>query len=247
MTPEFDGRTHPIIHIHDLRYTYEDGTEALKGVDLHVEQGETVGIVGPNGAGKSTLLLHLNGFLRGTCSVKICGDDVTKANLPRIRSRVGMVFQESDNQLFMLTVFDDVAFGPLNMGRPEAEVRDRVAQALESVNLRGYERRAPHHLSGGEKRAAAIATVLSMDPQILVMDEPSSNLDPRTRRRLIHLLNDLAITKLIASHDLSLILETCRRTIILDDGRTVADGPTPDILSRHELLETHGLEAPPGL
>jgi cobalt/nickel transport system ATP-binding protein len=248
MTPDIKTATeHPIIHIHDLAYAYEDGTPALQGVDLHIERGESVALVGPNAAGKSTLLLHLNGFLRGSDTIRICGKAITDDNLPLIRSQVGMVFQEADHQLFMLKVFEDVAFGPMNMGLSEDEVRTRVTEALTAVNLRGYEERAPHHLSGGEKRAVAIATVIAMRPEVLVMDEPSANLDPRTRRKLIALLNGMDITKLVASHDLTFVLETCERTIVLDDGRTVADGPTRELLASRDLMEQHGLEVPPGL
>jgi cobalt/nickel transport system ATP-binding protein len=248
MSPDFQQAVeHPIIHIHNLSYTYEDGTQALKGVDVHIERGESVAIIGPNAAGKSTLLLHLNGFLRNDAAVRICGHKITRENLPLIRSQVGMVFQEADHQLFMLTVFDDVAFGPLNMGLPEDDVRARVAKALEAVNMQHDAQRAPHRLSGGEKRAVAIATAIAMNPEILVMDEPSANLDPRTRRRLIELLKTLPVTKLVASHDLLFVYETCQRTIVLDDGRTVADGPTRNILTDSALMQAHGLEVPPGL
>ncbi len=175
----------PIIDVEDLPYRYPDGTAALRGVSLAVTPGQCVGVIGPNGAGKSTLLLHLNGILRGGGSVRIGGLEVTKKNLPEVRRRVGLIFQNSDDQLFMPTVFDDVAFGPLNMGLDEVEVRRRVAQALEAVGKAGFEERAPYHLSGGEKRAGAIATVLAMEPQVLVMDEPASSLDHRRRRSLI--------------------------------------------------------------
>jgi len=233
-----------IIEIRSLSYTYDTGTKALQNVDLDIYRGESVGIVGPNGAGKSTLLLHLNGFYRGNNTVAVTGLPITKENLAKIRSNVGIIFQDADNQLFMLTVYDDVAFGPINMGLSDEEVERRVKKALEAVNLSGYEKRAPYHLSGGEKRAAAIATVLSMEPNILVMDEPSSNLDPRTRRSLIRLLNSFDITKIIATHDLEMILELCTRCILLDEGMIITDGPTKEILSQKELLERHGLEKP---
>jgi cobalt/nickel transport system ATP-binding protein len=181
----------PIIVIEHLSYTYPDGTRALDDVSLVVERGECLGLVGPNGAGKSTLLLHLNGTLRGSGRVLIDGLEVAKANLPEIRRRIGLIFQNSDDQLFMPTVFDDVAFGPLNLGLAAEEVRERVAEALAIVGKQGFEERAPYHLSDGEKRAVAIATVLAMKPQVLAMDEPTNSLDHRSRRSLIELLRSL--------------------------------------------------------
>jgi len=229
----------------DLAFTYHDGTAALRGVSFEIARGETVALVGPNGSGKTTLLLHLNGILRPAAgTLHVCGRSVGPAALPEIRSKVGVVFQHADDQLFMPTVFDDVAFGPLHMGLPPGEVRERVARALEQVGLAGFEARAPHHLSGGEKKVAAIATVLSMSPQILVMDEPTGSLDHRSRRRLIGLLASLPQTLLIATHDLGLVAEICRRTIILDAGRVAADGPTAAILADAPLLARHGLEPP---
>ncbi len=233
-----------IIVVRSLHYSYPDGTKALRDISFTVKRGESVGIIGPNGAGKSTLLLHLNGHIMGGDHVLIDGQAVEKRNLADIRRKVGIVFQEADIQLFMLTVFDDVAFGLLNMGiRPE-EVRERAARALAAVGMSGYEDRAPYHLSGGEKRAAAIATVLAMDPQVLIMDEPTSNLDMRTRRQVIAILEGLHMTKRVASHDLEMILRLCRRTILIEKGGVVADGETVSVLEDEALLEKHGLEVP---
>jgi cobalt/nickel transport system ATP-binding protein len=234
-----------LIDVHDLTYVYHDGTRALDRLSLHIAVGEAVGLVGPNGAGKSTLILHLNGTLRGQGTVRIHGVELDKHHLRDVRRMVGVVFQDPDDQLFMPTVFDDVAFGPLHLGLAEAEVRERVASALAAVGCGGLERKAPHHLSAGQKRAVAIATVLAMQPDILVMDEPTSNLDPRSRRRLIERLAALDITKVIATHDLDLILELCPRTVILDGGRVVADGSTDAIFADEPLLLAHGLELPP--
>ncbi|MCZ6688449.1 MAG: ATP-binding cassette domain-containing protein [Planctomycetota bacterium] len=232
------------IRLIGLSYAYPDGTRALDGVDLRIGEGEKVGLVGPNGAGKSTLLLHLNAILRGDGSVKIFGLETGPPNLKEIRRRVGLVFQDPDDQLFMPTVFEDVAFGPLQMGLPEDEVKGRVEEALGRVRLGGYEDKAPHHLSDGEKRGVAIATVLSMDPRMLVLDEPTSNLDPRGRRSLIRILMNLPQTQLIATHDLDLILEVCERCVVLDGGVVVADGRSVAILSDRDLMEGHGLEVP---
>jgi len=237
----------PIIVVEDLTYSYPDGTEALRGVSLEVAPGQCVGVIGPNGAGKSTLLLHLNGILRGEGSVRVGGLEVTKKNLPEVRRRVGLIFQNSDDQLFMPTVFDDVAFGPLNMGLDEAEVRRRVARALEVVGKAGFEERAPYHLSGGEKRAVAIATVLAMEPQVLVMDEPTSSLDHRSRRSLIELLKGLTITKVLTTHDLELVLELCNRCVLMDEGRVAADGEARSILGDARLLARFGMEVPHSL
>ncbi|MBC7249317.1 MAG: ABC transporter ATP-binding protein [Anaerolineae bacterium] len=234
-----------IIQIEALSFTYPDGHQALSEVSLTVERGESVAFIGPNGAGKSTLLLHLNGILRGkNGAVKVLGHPVGGDHLKLIRSKVGLVFQDPEDQLFSPTVFDDVAFGPLNMGCSAEEVRQRVARALQQVRVVGYEGRSPHHLSMGEKKRIAIATVLSMDPEVLVLDEPTSNLDPRGRWELIELLRGLPLTKLIATHDLEMVRGLCERTVLLDRGRVVADGPTLSILSDQALLAEHGL-APP--
>ena len=233
-----------LLDIEGLVYAYEDGTRALDGVSLRVERGESVGIVGPNGAGKSTLILHLNGFLRGEGKVLVFGMEASKATLREIRRRVGIVFQDPEDQLFMPTVFDDVAFGPINLGLSPDEVMERVGNALAKVGMTGFEERAPHHLSAGEKHSVAIATVLSMSPDILVMDEPTASLDPRSRRQLIELLRGLDIAKLIASHDLEMILETCVRVVVVDEGKTIATGPTAEILGDEDLMLAHGLETP---
>ena len=236
-----------VLLIEHLSYTYPDGTQALRDVSLQVEAGHCVGLIGPNGAGKSTLLLHLNGTLRGEGRVLVDGLEVTKANLPEIRRRVGLIFQDSDHQLFMPTVFDDVAFGPLNLGLSEEEVRRRVAESLRVVGKEEFRERAPYHLSGGEKRAVAIATVLAMEPRVLVMDEPTSSLDHRSRRSLIELLKSLPITKMITTHDLELILELCCRCVLMNEGEIVADGPTRDLLGDERLLARFGMEAPHSL
>ncbi|HIC88015.1 MAG TPA: ABC transporter ATP-binding protein [Anaerolineae bacterium] len=235
----------PVLHVHDLVFTYPDGHQALRGVTMHVDQGEKVALVGPNGAGKSTLMLHFNGILRASQGrIRVDGLDVVKENLGVIRARVGLVFQNPDDQLFSPTVFEDVAFGPLHMGWPEAAVRRRVQWALEQVDMAAYADRTPHHLSMGERKRVAIATVLSMDPSILVLDEPTGGLDPRARRELIELLSQMDRTMLIATHDMRLVAELCPRMIVLDQGVVVADGPTTDILTDLQLLEAHGLEAP---
>lgn len=230
------------ISITDLSYTYHDGTPALKGVSLDISRGESIGVIGPNGAGKTTLLLHLNGILMSeNGKVKILGKETRKENLKGIRRDVGLVFQDPDDQLFMPTVFDDVAFGPINMGCAQEEVRERVAQALEWVGMEGCEQRSPQHLSIGEKRRIAIATILSMSPQILVIDEPTANLDPRAKWELTVLLRGLSMTRIVASHDLEMVAALCERTIVLDNGKIVADDATPIIMSNTVLLQRHGL------
>jgi cobalt/nickel transport system ATP-binding protein len=230
-----------VIEINNLSYTYPDGHRGLSGVDLVVWPGENVAVIGPNGAGKSTLLLHLNGILRGNSTVKICGLAVEEKNLKEIRRKVGLIFQDPEDQLFSLNVFDDVAFGPINMGLTESEVKQHVAQALQWVNMADYEQRSPHHLSVGEKKRIAIATVLSLDPEILVIDEPTSNLDPRSKWSLVELLNRLPITKIIATHDLELVRALCHRTVVMDEGKIAADGKTENILADIPLLRAHGL------
>lgn len=230
------------IEISNLSFSYPDGRQALRNVNLSVRPGERVALVGPNGAGKSTLLLHLNGILRGDGAVRVLGYEVAEPHLARIRALVGMVFQDVDDQLFSPTVFDDVAFGPLYAGLPEEEVRRRVAWALAQVGMEEYAGRVSHHLSLGEKRRAAIATVLAMQPEILVFDEPTAGLDPRARRRLIELLRALPQTMLAATHDLRFVAEVSSRTVILDGGQVVADGPTEALLADRRLLEAHGLD-----
>jgi cobalt/nickel transport system ATP-binding protein len=230
-----------VIEIKNLSFTYPDGHRGLSSVDLVVGTGENVAVIGPNGAGKSTLLLHLNGILRGNSTVKICGLTVEEKTLKEIRKKVGLIFQDPEDQLFSLNVFDDVAFGPINMGYSESEVKRHVAEALEWVGMARYEERSPHHLSVGEKKRIAIATVLSLDPEILVIDEPTSNLDPRSKWSLIKLLKQLPMTKIIATHDLELVKASCQRTVVMDEGKIVADGKTGSILDDIPLLKTHGL------
>jgi len=229
------------IEICSLHYAYPDGTVALRGIDIDVSPGESVGLIGCNGAGKSTLLLHLNGILKGSTPVKILGEAISDKTLSRIRARVGMIFQDPDNQLFMPTVSDDVGFGPVNMGMSKEEVERAVARALALVDMLGFEQRSPHHMSIGEKKRAAIATVLSMKPEILALDEPSSNLDPRHRRGLISLLNSLQLTKVISTHDLAFVRETCTRIAVMEGGKITAIGGTPEILNDGDLLKAAGI------
>ena len=236
-----------IIEIKGLTYTYPDGRKALSGIDLEVVEGESLGIIGPNGAGKSTLLLHLNGILRGEGEIRICGLPLKRENLRMIRQKVGLVFQDPDHQLFMPTVFDDVAFGPLNMGLSEPQVREVVRRALKAVDMLEAESRSSHHLSFGQRRRVSLATVLSMNPVILALDEPSSNLDPGQRRNLINFLKSQNSTKLIATHDLELVLELCSRVVLVNSGKIVAEGETSEILGNKPLLEEHSLEIPASL
>jgi cobalt/nickel transport system ATP-binding protein len=233
---------HHTIEVEKLSYAYPDGHVALREASLIVAPGEKVALVGPNGAGKSTLMLHLNGILQGQGSVRVCGLDVIDKNLGKVRAAVGLVFQNPDDQLFSPTVFDDVAFGPIYQGLREAEVRERVDRALAAVHMRNYAKRVSHHLSVGEKKRIAIATVLSMNPEILVLDEPSAGLDPRARRTLINQLRELPQTMLVSTHDLRLVQELFPRTVIMDNGRIVADGATEQLLNDEALLNTHGLE-----
>ena len=242
--PDLAGCDGDVLSITDLHFKYPDGHAALQGVSLKLCEGEKVALVGPNGAGKSTLLLHLNGILDGDGSVSVGGLRVEPNHLLVIRSMVGLVFQNPDDQLFSPTVFEDVAFGPLHMGLPEEEVRARVDEALEMVRISAYHERLSHHLSAGEKKRIAIATVLSIRPQILALDEPSAGLDPRARRGLINLLRDLPITMLVSSHDLRMVRELFPRMVIIDEGKIVADGPTADLMNDVALLEAHGLEKP---
>lgn len=234
------------IQVRELTFAYPDGAPALDGISFEVATGESVGLIGPNGAGKTSLFLCLSGVLKPRSALLRVGaldlhDAVQRRRLP---SQVGIVFQNSDDQLFNATVFDDVAFGPLNLELPPDEVRSRVAEALERVGLTGLEERVPFHLSGGEKRRVALAGILAMRPSILLLDEPSMYLDPRGRRELIHLLHTLGGTRMIASHDLEMILQTCGRVLLLDRGRILAEGPTRKILADASLMETHGLEVP---
>jgi len=231
----------PVIEIDNLTYTYPDGKQALSGINLRVMPGEKIALVGSNGAGKSTLLLHLNGIFTGSGSIRVNGLAVEKANLGRVRALVGLVFQNPDDQLFSPTVFEDVAYGPIYQGLPKETVRVQVERALRAVHLDDYAARNPYHLSGGEKKRVAIATVLSMQPEILVFDEPTAGLDPRSRRELISLLCELPQTMLIATHDLPLAEQLTPRTVILNRGMIAADGPTGRILRDSALLDANGL------
>ena len=237
--------SHHTITFEGVWFAYPDGTEALRGVSFTISHGEAVGIIGPNGAGKSTLLLHINGSLlpsRGR--VLIGGLEVSKGTRGEVRRRVGLVFQDPDDQLFMPSVYEDVAFGPLNMGLGEEEVERRVDRALRWLGCCHLRDRPPHRLSTGQKRAVSIASVMAMEPDILIMDEPSSNLDPRSRREVISFLNGFIHTKIIATHDLDLVLDTCQRVILLNGGVVKADGPAGEILLDGKLLEENGLELP---
>ena len=233
-----------IIKVNNLEYTYPDGTKALRGVNLSIFEKESVGIIGRNGAGKSTLLLHLNGILQGEDKVEIMGLEVGNNNLNFIRSKVGLVFQDPEDQLFMPTVFDDVAFGPINMDLKKEKVKSLVKEALQEVDMAHSVNRISHHLSFGEKKRISIATVLSMKPEIMALDEPTSNLDPKARYELILFLKSIDKTKIVASHDLDMILEICDRVVILDKGTVVANGNTREILSDASLLEKHSLFLP---
>jgi len=237
--------SHHKLEVRDLHFSYPDGHEAVKNMSFTIHHGEAVGIIGANGAGKSTLLMLLMGVLFPDCGEVLVADvRVTEKTLPVIRQRLGMVFQDTDDQLFMTTVYDDVAFGPRNYKLDEKEVESRVTKALELVGIPHLKDRAPFKLSGGEKRAAAIASVLSMEPDVLIMDEPTSALDPKSRRRLIGLLKSFEHTKIITSHDLDMVFETCKRIIVIKDGEIAADGMTEEILTNEELLDSCGLEVP---
>jgi len=233
------------IEIEHLSFAYPDGRQALLDVSLTIAPGEKTALVGPNGAGKSTLMLHLNGILRATTGmVRVCGLDLRESNLGRIRAAVGLVFQDPDDQLFSPTVFEDVAFGPLYQGLAETDVRARVDQALAAVHMGDYAQRVSHHLSTGEKKRIAISTVLSMQPEILVLDEPTAGLDPRARRGFINLLRELSQTMFVSTHDMRMVREIFPRMVIMDEGRIVADGPTHQLMNDTMLLEAHGLERP---
>ncbi|NLH95700.1 MAG: ABC transporter ATP-binding protein [Synergistaceae bacterium] len=237
--------SHHFLEVRDLWVSYPDGTEALRGLSFRLEHGEAVGLVGANGAGKSTTLLSLAGLImphKG--SVNLGGTILSKKTVGEIRRRIGFLFQDPDDQLFMPTVFDDVAFGPLNQGLSAEEVEERVRTALDQVGAGQLAERPTYRLSGGEKRSVAIATVLSMMPDVLIMDEPSASLDPRGRRLLIGLLKTFTHTRLVATHDLDLVLEVCPRTIVLSEGRVEADGETARIFEDRELLERCRLEPP---
>jgi cobalt/nickel transport system ATP-binding protein len=257
--------TTPAVAVLGLTYRYPDGRLALDGVNLNIATGESVALVGPNGAGKSTFLLHLNGILpdrgrtstshhhhghshiqngRHAGSILIDGIEVSEKNAPEVRRRVGLVFQDPDDQLFSTTVLEDVAFGPLNLGKSRTIARAMALDCLARVDLRDAADRPPHHLSFGERKRACLAGVLACEPTVLVLDEPTANLDPRARRRFLALIAGLTATKLIATHDLEMVLELCQRTVLLDAGKVVADGPSGTVLADEELLERHGLEVP---
>jgi cobalt/nickel transport system ATP-binding protein len=237
--------SHHIIELQDVRYSYPDGTRALNGISFRIVHGEAVGIVGANGAGKSTLLMQMNGtLLPSEGSVKIGETILSKKTVKEIRKKIGFVFQDPDDQIFMPTVFEDVAFGPLHLGWTLENVEQSALKALEQVNCLHLKDRPPHRLSLGQKRSISIASVISTDPDILVMDEPSSNLDPRARRQLIQLLKKFTHSKILASHDLDMVMQLCDRTIILNEGKVVADGKTLELFSNEKLLEANGLEKP---
>jgi cobalt/nickel transport system ATP-binding protein len=265
MTTGDPGEILPAVRVRGLEYSYPDGRQALRGVSLDVWEGETVALVGPNGAGKSTLLLHLNGLLPGkprdpvihhhgagtparngrrAPSVWIDGLEVNAQSAARVRRSVGLLFQDPDDQLFRTTVIEDVAFGPLNLGLNKTEARALALECLARVEMEHAADRPPHHLSFGERKRVCLAGVLACRPSVLVLDEPTANLDPRGRRRFIELIHGLPSTKLIATHDLEMVLETCTRTILLDGGKVVAEGPSREILGDVELVEAHGLELP---
>ena len=267
MQNEPNPPTSPAILAKALEYRYPDGRWALRGINLSIGKGETVALVGPNGAGKSTFLLHLNGLLPGRAragsllghshdsgnatrrpsnepSLWIGGLAVIEKNGPEIRRRVGLLFQDPDDQLFSNSVIEDVAFGPLNLGMSRREARALAMECLERVSLADRADRSPRHLSFGERKRVCLAGLLACKPSVLVLDEPSANLDPRSRRRLMELIQGLDATTLIATHDLEMTLELCERTILLDEGQVVADGPTLAILGDDRLLDAHGLELP---
>ncbi|MBL0313928.1 MAG: ABC transporter ATP-binding protein [Holophagaceae bacterium] len=235
--------SHHLVEARELSHAYPDGTASLSGITFTIRHGESVAIVGANGAGKSTLLQHLNGTLRATSGEVRVGElPLNTETLLEVRRAVGMVFQDPDDQLFMPTVLEDVAFGPRNLGLSPQESESRALEALRRVGAEHLAAKAPYHLSMGEKRRCAVAAVLSMGPDILVLDEPSTGLDPRGRRLLIGLLGEFTHTKLIATHDLDLVRQLCTRTLVLQDGRLRADGPTHEIFADHELMEDCGLE-----
>lgn len=237
--------SHHFVEFKDVFFHFPDGARALKGISFRITHGESVGIVGANGSGKSTLLLHMNGYLLPSSGSVTVGDiELRKNTRQEVRRKVGVVFQNSDDQLFMPTVYDDVAFGPLNLGMSPECVQERVHEALTIVNSLDLRDKPPHHLSGGQKSAVAIASVIAMEPDILVMDEPAANLDPKSRRSLITMLKTFVHTKIIASHDLDLILDVCARCLVIRDGAIVADGPSREILSDKTLLEENNLELP---
>ncbi|MBQ7613686.1 MAG: ABC transporter ATP-binding protein [Butyrivibrio sp.] len=234
-----------VLRIENLSFAYEKGVTVLKDISLTAHEGESIGVIGANGIGKSTLMRLLVGLhLDYEGVLEVAGHPVLRNNLNHIREHIGYVFQDSDSQLFLSTVEEDVAFGPKNYGLSEEEVEKRVTDALEKVHITGLRRKSNYKLSGGEKKLAAIATILSMEPDIIIMDEPSIALDPRNRRNLIGILDEIKALKIITSHDLDFVMDTCERVVLLDEGRIIADGPSDTILKDKELLESHGLELP---
>jgi len=234
----------PAIQISSLSFKYPDGTIALRNISLKINEDECVGLVGPNGAGKTTLLFHLNGLLRGEGEVVIDGLEMSEKNLKTIRRTVGIVFQDPDDQLFSSTVFDDIAFGPLSMRLPQDEVDSRVNLALREAGLEGQGKKAPHHLSFGQKKKAALAAILAMRPGIIALDEPTSNMDPRSRQAFLRLIESLDATKVISTHDMDSVFELCGRVLLMDAGELIADGEARAILGDRRLMESHGLEVP---
>jgi cobalt/nickel transport system ATP-binding protein len=232
------------VEVIGLTFSYPDGVSALKDVSFSIYRGEECAIVGPNGAGKSTLLLHLNGILQGQGAVWICGEKITEKNLKKIRAEVGMVFEDPRDQLFMPTLYDDLSFGLLNLGLERAEAEGRIRAILKELKLEGCETRSSLCLSSGERKKASLATVLVLQPEVLVLDEPTANLDPGTRRSFLAILEKLGTTKIIATHDLNLVHRLCSRVILLDQGKIIAQGDTQEILSNGGLLEAHSLEVP---
>lgn len=236
-----------IIEVRNLSYVYPDGTQALKDISFYVEEGESLAVIGPNGAGKSTLLLHLNGLLKAKGTVKIFGQTLTNKNIRELRSKVGLVFQDPNDQLFMPTVADDVAFGLFNQGLPREEVERKVRAIQRDLNLDYCPSKPDFYLSLGEMKKVSLAAVLVLEPEVLILDEPTANFDPGTRKAFIELLKKVPKTKIIASHDLDLVYELCSRVIVLDKGQMIAEGETLDILKKSQLLEAHNLAIPPSL
>lgn len=239
--------TERVIEVQNLSFSYPNKRQVLREITFFVGKGETLGIIGPNGAGKSTLLFHLNGLYKGIGCVKVLGMEPAKENLKALRAKVGLVFQDPRDQLFMPTVRDDIAFGPFNLKWPREEIEEEIGAVLKYMNLEGYEELSAFQLSMGEMKRVALATVLVMRPEILILDEPSASLDPGQRRSLIGVLKDLDRTMIIATHDLELVLELCDRVLLLYDGAVRADGLCRDILTDRILLEKSSLEVPSSL
>ncbi len=239
-----NDKTDAVVTMRNLSFSYPDGTQVFESLDFDVNRGETLGIIGPNGAGKSTFLLHLNGIYQGRGSLRVLGMEVSGKTIPTIRRKVGLVFQDPETQLFMPTVLDDVAFGPLNLGLSKEEARKAALEALGKVQMSDCSHKCPHHLSLGQKKRAAIAAVLAMSPELIVFDEPTSNLDPRQRRVFIDFVRNLEETVIVATHDLEMVLDLCTRLVLLNAGRIIAEGPPRQILLNRALLEEHSMEVP---